>query len=235
MVTLLRPSARTRNDTDMPRGTSVGSFSNPSAGSSVPRQARTGCTVAAKPSGAWRADHDSAPTVIAAMTPATVTARPRRCPTCGASTPGASRRATSWDARAPSTPVLATSSAPRSDPERNACSRSIATASEVSDSTSALRVRSAHTSPAATASAAAHTAIGTARGNVIQRPSAISQALATKASATTPMTASTTAAIERACSVDCSRARRASRLSDGRAVVRSAGAVMASPGSSPRR
>ena len=235
MVTLLRPSARTRNDTGMPRGTSVGSFSKPSAGNNVPRQARTGCTVAAKPSGARRADHDNAPTVIAANTPATVTARPRRCATCGANAPGAKRRATSCDARAPSTPVPATSSAPRNDPERSACSRSIAAASAVSDSTSALRLRSAHTSPAAAAKAPTHMAIGTARGNVIQRPSAISQALDTKARAITPITANTTAAMERARNVDCSRASRASRVSDGRAVLRSAGAVMASPGSSPRR
>ena len=231
MVTRLRPSARTRNDTGMPRGTSVGSCSKPSDGKSVPRQARTGCTVAAKPSGATRADHESAATVMAAATPAKVTARPRRCATCGASAPGANRRATSCEARAPSAPVAATSNAPRSDPERNACSRSMAAASDVSESTSALRLCSSHTSPAAAATAPTHMAIGTARGSVIHRPSAISHALATRASAITPITANTTAAKERARSADCSRPSRASSVSDDSAVVRSAGAVMASPDS----
>ena len=230
MVTLFRPSARTRNDTGMPRGTSTGRFSNPSDGNSVPRQARTGCTVAAKPSGATRADHDSAPTVTAAMMPAIVTPRPRRCATRGARAPGARRRATSCEARAPSAPVWATSNAPRSDPERNACSFSIAEVSELSESTSASRLRSSHTSPAAAASAPAHMASGMARGSVIHLPSAMSHALATNASATTPITASTTAAVDRARNVDCSRASRACSASNGCAVLPRAGAVMASPG-----
>ena len=111
----------------------------------------------------------------------------------------------------------------------------MAAVSAGSESTSVFRWRSSQTSAIAAAMAAPHMASGTARGKDIHRPSAISHALTASASATTPITASATIAIDRARNRDCSCARRRSRGEDTTPVPDSAGAVTASPGWSRRR
>ena len=231
-----RPSADKRIVSGMPRGTDVGTRSNANAGNSKPRHARSGCRIAEKPSVDTRAASVATITPIIAHAAAIARARTSFCASRGTNTAGTNRRATSCAARAPSTPLRPTSNAPRNEPARSRCSVSIAAAIDVIDSAAVSR-RTKNSAPVAAAiSATAHNAKGNGAHKVIQRPASNMNVPTAAQTASTASANSTTVTPAFVRSTACSRAKRASSVSDvalSTIAPRSDGAVTVAPDSSP--